>query len=337
MLVLTTAGLWQWSAKFMFYILEAESSLAIPGPQLLSDLRHWLDVQLIAELFFYTTLVFVKLSFLFFFRRLGQNVQGQKYIWWPVLVFSLIVYVISIGNVQYKCYSRDLEVVLTYCTSEEANNFTMATLRANMAIDVFSDFLIIAIPIPMLWNVRVPGKKKLAFVGLFSLSIITMVVAIVRAVSVNSSRDGSGQDNATFLWLWTAIQASLAVIIACLSAFPQLFVTSAAKKKPVWTPTDTYYKRITSRMKTNSNNNNMSYSLSSISPSGDFEAERPFSNDSSGLPRSGRDNNAMSYDSRRLWLVPSAALQKPAVVYYGEYPHQNKAAQQKKQNQQNTE
>jgi hypothetical protein len=65
------------------------------------------------------------------------------------------------------------------------------------------------IPIAMLWNTRIPGRKKLAFMGLFSLSIITMVIAIVRAVNVNSSRDGNGQDDATFLWLWTAIQASL--------------------------------------------------------------------------------------------------------------------------------
>jgi hypothetical protein len=141
LLILITAGLWQWAAKFMFYVLDAESGIVTLGPQLFPDLRAWLNVQLIAELFFYTTLVLVKLSFLFFFKRLGQNVMGQKYIWWPVLVFCLVVYVISIGNVQYKCYSSSLEVVATYCASVEANNFTMATLRANMALDVFSDFL----------------------------------------------------------------------------------------------------------------------------------------------------------------------------------------------------
>lgn len=65
------------------------------------------------------------------------------------------------------------------------------------------------LPITLLWNVRLPLRKKLAFMGLFSLTVITMVVAIVRAVNVNSSRQGQGQDDATFLWLWTAIQASL--------------------------------------------------------------------------------------------------------------------------------
>lgn len=45
------------------------------------DLRHFINVKLITQTFYYTQLVLVKLWFLFFFRRLGQNIQKQKYIW----------------------------------------------------------------------------------------------------------------------------------------------------------------------------------------------------------------------------------------------------------------
>lgn len=66
------------------------------------------------------------------------------------------------------------------------------------------------IPVTLLWNVQLPKAKKLACFGLFSLSIITIVIAIVRAIQVDSSRFGSGgQDDPTFLWLWSAIQSSL--------------------------------------------------------------------------------------------------------------------------------
>lgn len=118
----------------------------------------------------------------------------------------------------------------------------------------------------MIWKVRLPLGKKLAFMGLFSLTIITIVIAIVRASHVHGLRDGRRQDDATFLWLWSAIQApfgrlsetgldlitltlacSPAVIVSCLASFPQLF-SAAAHKKPVWTPTDTYYQRLRSRM-----------------------------------------------------------------------------------------
>lgn len=143
MMVLTTAGLWQWAAKFMYYVLGANTELiANPSlPKLFSDLQNWLHVQFAVELLYYTTLVLVKLSILLFLRRLGQNVQGKRYMWWLITVFSVIVYVVSIGNMQYRCLLGSVEDAITYCTSPEASYFTMSTLRANMALDVLSDFL----------------------------------------------------------------------------------------------------------------------------------------------------------------------------------------------------
>lgn len=41
---------------------------------------------------------------------------------------------------------------------------------------------------------------------------------------------------------------STAVVVSCLSAFPQLFTASGRAVKPQWTPTDTYYQRLKSRM-----------------------------------------------------------------------------------------
>lgn len=112
------------------------------------------------------------------------------------------------------------------------------------------------------------------FIGLFSLTLITIVVAIVRAVSISATRQGAGNADTTSLWLWSAVQAPLgmqsyiylwhfskcladidmcpypvAVVISCLSAFPLLFKRGKERQKPANTPTDTYYERVRSRMK----------------------------------------------------------------------------------------
>lgn len=55
------------------------------------------------------------------------------------------------------------------------------------------------------------------FIGLFSLTIITIVVAIVRAVNIGATRQGTGQEDTSFLWLWTAIQAPLGTPLSDLS------------------------------------------------------------------------------------------------------------------------
>lgn len=55
------------------------------------------------------------------------------------------------------------------------------------------------------------------FIGLFSLTIITIVVAIVRAVNISATRQGTGQEDTSFVWLWTAIQAPLGMPLSNLS------------------------------------------------------------------------------------------------------------------------
>lgn len=125
----------------MYYVLNISAGLATPGVDFLVRLIRFARVQFVVEFFFYTTLVAVKLSFLFFFRRLGQRVHGQQYIWWPVLFFALASYIVSLGDIQYVCELGSAEVLETYCNSAPATNFTVATLKANCALDVFSDFL----------------------------------------------------------------------------------------------------------------------------------------------------------------------------------------------------
>jgi hypothetical protein len=140
-LVLVTAALWQWMVDDMYYILNISAGLAAPDANFFPRLIMFARIQLVVQLFFYTTLFAVKLSFLFFFRRLGQRVRGQQYIWWPVLFFSVVSYVVSIGDIQYICELGPAETLTTYCNTDSATILSVATLKANCALDVFSDFL----------------------------------------------------------------------------------------------------------------------------------------------------------------------------------------------------
>lgn len=125
----------------MYYVLDISAGLKAPGADFFPKLISFARVQFAVEFFFHTTLFAVKLSFLFFFKRLGQRVHGQQYVWWPVLFFSVVTYAVSIGDIQYTCELGPAETLVTYCNSASATNYTAATLKANCALDVFSDFL----------------------------------------------------------------------------------------------------------------------------------------------------------------------------------------------------
>ncbi|KAJ4392295.1 hypothetical protein N0V93_005920 [Gnomoniopsis smithogilvyi] len=86
----------------MYYILDVSAGLATPDADFVVRVIRFARIQFVVELFFYTTLFAVKLSFLLFFRRLGHRVNGQQYIWWPVFIFAWISYAVSVGDIQPK-------------------------------------------------------------------------------------------------------------------------------------------------------------------------------------------------------------------------------------------
>jgi hypothetical protein len=65
-----------------------------------------------------------------------------------------------------------------------------------------------AIPIRLLWNLQISVKEKVGLCFVFAVGIITMVFAIVRAISLNSLNVG-GQVDTTWLILWAAIEGAV--------------------------------------------------------------------------------------------------------------------------------
>lgn len=82
---------------------------------------------------------------------------------------------------------------------------------------------VISIPSLILWKVQIPLKRKLMLLGIFSLTVVVMAVAIIR-VAVNS--DNTRNAAIDWLYFWSNIEAATAIVIACMASFRQLFVTS---------------------------------------------------------------------------------------------------------------
>ena len=75
-----------------------------------------------------------------------------------------------------------------------------------------------AIPIRVLWNLRISLVEKLSIGVVFIVGIITMVFAIVRVVSLNKNTSG-GQVSTSWLILWGGIEGCVAIIVGCLPSF----------------------------------------------------------------------------------------------------------------------
>lgn len=125
----------------MYYILYLNAGLAPIEADLPKRMHQFLLATFIGDVFFYTILLCFKLSLLFFFRRLGRNINKFNYLWWPILVLSFCTWTISIADTQHKCVFGDVQTIITYCNSAAGTKFLRDTLDANCALDVVVDFL----------------------------------------------------------------------------------------------------------------------------------------------------------------------------------------------------
>lgn len=111
-----------------------------PPSSFVDDTEKYFRGTVVVLVFFYTSLWSVKISFLLFFRRLSQNVSGQKVLWWCVLAFTLASYVVCIGDIQYSCLAAPFESIFLCCSTAAAVRYQQTTLKFNCAIDVLTDF-----------------------------------------------------------------------------------------------------------------------------------------------------------------------------------------------------
>lgn len=72
----------------------------------------------------------------------------------------------------------------------------------------------------LLWNLQISVKEKFALGAIFSVGVIKITFAIIRVVKIGAS---SQHVNPIWLALWSMIEASVAVVVACLPSFKVLF------------------------------------------------------------------------------------------------------------------
>ncbi len=149
LLALDTAIIWQFSAKFMYQFLAVDSGQLWPPPtDFEADSERYYRESLGVWVCFYTGLWAVKFSFLFFFKRLGQNVARQQVLWWCVFIFTVAAYIISISDLPYACLTDSFDKIMQNCSTMSLARYGRVTLWVNCILDIVSDYTSMSRTIP---------------------------------------------------------------------------------------------------------------------------------------------------------------------------------------------
>ncbi|KAK8093352.1 hypothetical protein PG997_000037 [Apiospora hydei] len=247
LLLLVSIILWQVKGGALYWMYDVQSQRRPPTPEFYEAYGAFLPLPAVWNILFYTSLWAVKCSFLIFFRTVGLKVSQNRVWWWIVSVIAFLSWIVCIANVDYKCTINDREYImsrlrtpffklmeisadafgyLAECFKRGHVKFQDITFYVNMGLDVLTDLLILTIPFRMLWEVRIPRHKKALLLGVFSLTILIMVVAIIRVTVVKRFGLHLGEQIASIEWLnlWSFVEVGAAIAVACTGSFRQLFV-----------------------------------------------------------------------------------------------------------------
>ncbi|KAK8078602.1 hypothetical protein PG996_004772 [Apiospora saccharicola] len=188
LMLLLSAVLWEVKADLLYWMYDVQYGRRPPSPDFVPAYATFMPCVFVWSELHPTCLWAVKFSFLVFFRRLGLKVDQHKGWWWAV--FAITAY---------------------QCPKTEHVRYQDIGIYVNLVIDIITDLLILSIPFRMLWNVQIPLHKKVALLGVFSLTIVIMVVSVIRVSFIRGFGLGLGEQTATTEWLFLWSYVEMAV------------------------------------------------------------------------------------------------------------------------------
>ncbi|KAI1124348.1 hypothetical protein F5Y10DRAFT_249614 [Nemania abortiva] len=163
----------------------------------------------------------IKLSLLFLWKRIF--IQAKRF----VLLCWIMIGIITAWSLAFffatvfQCGTRwrmnwaPIAIFLTQCVN------TLDLLTVFTATDIVTDFIIILMPVPMIWKLHMPTKRKIGITSIFMVGFFTIGAGIARAyVYLVTSYDK--KDNLDFIAdftlfiLWSEIEVNVAMLVCCM-------------------------------------------------------------------------------------------------------------------------
>ena len=179
-------------------------------------------------------LCFVKLSILYFYRAIASQVTFRRMVNGTIGFICLYTFASTIASV-FQCENPSDAWSTTAFLSQfdgvrgrtkPPKCFDPTRLYLVTAcVNLFTDVVILLLPIPTLLALRVPMSKRLALIGIFSVGLLAIVASCVRMWVMalwSQSPEKSAQFGADLL-LWGQIETNSGIVSASVPFLRLLF------------------------------------------------------------------------------------------------------------------
>ncbi|KAK4038797.1 hypothetical protein C8A01DRAFT_17137 [Parachaetomium inaequale] len=232
------AGLWWDDYLIMFALPQGIGMLVIQGlwspmgigfdvTETLPNLETILKMLVAYELIYATSISTIKLSVMFFYLRVFVN-RGLRMATKAALIF---VSLWSVGNI-LQVFLICRPFVKTYSlTAEGVCGDQVASFIAIGAFNIISDVIILTLPLPTVWSLKISTPAKLGLTGVFLVGLVVSVIGVIRIVTL-TQLDLTNLTS-TMIWadFWSATEPNLAILCVSLPMLGSLWSRCVATRR----------------------------------------------------------------------------------------------------------
>ncbi|KAH7327502.1 hypothetical protein BKA65DRAFT_481201 [Rhexocercosporidium sp. MPI-PUGE-AT-0058] len=183
-----------------------------------ADSEKW-----IAQLLFTPAVSTVKLSILTFYLRLSTS-RTFRYFVFGGMIFVALWFISFETVIAMTCDTPNDPVGFTgsrldHCVSNRP------TTKYHGITNILTDFFVYFLPIPLLWGLNMPPKRRLGLIFVFAVGGIVCIFGTLRLIfslTVDVSSDYTWEG--FYLWLFAALELDLGIICASAPALKMFVV-----------------------------------------------------------------------------------------------------------------
>ncbi|KAI1101969.1 hypothetical protein F4804DRAFT_314559 [Jackrogersella minutella] len=163
------------------------------------------------EALYGVTIMFIKWSILLFYQQIFGNNKSAK---WFARATMVIVFLWMI-SVVLETFLLCRPLAYNWDTSIEGTCGDRNTVYVVAgATNMVTDFMVLLLPVPIIWNLKMPTSQRIGLMATFSLGLFISAISIIRLLSL---MDISFTDPTWTLpmgLLWTVLEPELAILVA---------------------------------------------------------------------------------------------------------------------------
>ncbi|MCJ1333056.1 hypothetical protein MMC10_009750 [Thelotrema lepadinum] len=184
----------------------------IPQVELLTQMQSLLQIYVAATLLWIASTTFVKLSILHLYLQLFKLPQFRKVVYAVgALTIAFFIGVVVIQFTICQPFAKNWDTTLPGTCGD-----SIASALANSLVDLCLDFIILFLPMPVLWQLHLPLRRKLMLSVAFGLGGIICIITILRAIASANFNESDITYEVAVLGIYAVLEPSLGIINACM-------------------------------------------------------------------------------------------------------------------------